>query len=442
MPRSHALLGLSVLTLTLSGLLLVGGPEVAAVGGATCHGEPATFVGAPGGELHATDGPDVIVTNGAEDTYAGDGDDLVCVTGGDGTDAVDVLAGDGDDVVDATASGTRVRASLGGGDDTYTGGPRSDWVEASDPFESPRGQGDDVIATHDGDDSVITGGSATTPDHDDVDLGAGDDEAQLDGAVDPLLPIDAGTGTDELVLNRSTLRSALVIDNIVEKASDAGGPAISWHGVERFNLQPWGAWVAPSFVGDDGAEKVWSVIPLTSIDLGGGDDLVNLHVHGRRLLDHAAYAGGAGEDTFILNAGAGDQARRVDLDLVEGQLMFRPEETAVRADIDGFERFRLSARRLDVRGTAATDHVRFSGCRGVVAGGPGDDVLEAISIPDAGCGYAGEDAELVTRGGPGDDTLVGEYMPDILIGGPGDDFAHGHRNTDRCVAETERGCER
>lgn len=78
----------------------------------------------------------------------------------------------------------------------------------------------------------------------------------------------------------------------------------------------------------------------------------------------------------------------------------------------------------------------------MVAGGPGDDLLEAISIPDAGCGYLGEDSELIARGGRGDDTLLGEYMPDILIGGPGNDVANGRRNTDRCVAETVLRCER
>jgi Ca2+-binding RTX toxin-like protein len=78
----------------------------------------------------------------------------------------------------------------------------------------------------------------------------------------------------------------------------------------------------------------------------------------------------------------------------------------------------------------------------VVAGGPGDDVLESIAPPDVGCGYLGEDAEAVARGGRGDDTLVGEYMPDILIGGRGNDFANGRRNVDRCVAETEIRCDR
>ena len=114
----------------------------------------------------------------------------------------------------------------------------------------------------------------------------------------------------------------------------------------------------------------------------------------------------------------------------------------VRARIHEFERYRLSAWRIDVEGTAASDHVMWIGCRGVVAGGPGDDVLESIAPADVGCGYAGKDAEAVARGGRGNDTLVGEYLPDILIGGPGNDFANGRRNVDRCVAETEIRCDR
>ncbi len=67
---------------------------------------------------------------------------------------------------------------------------------------------------------------------------------------------------------------------------------------------------------------------------------MNLHLHTRRLVDDASYFGGAGTDTFILNAGAGDQPRRVDLDLVGGHLLFRPDEEPVRAQIQEFERYR------------------------------------------------------------------------------------------------------
>ena len=443
MRRSHEVIGIATLTLAIVGVGSADTVEGAAAGAATCQGQVATIVGMPRSEIHGTNGPDVIVTNGAADIYAGDGDDLVCVTGGAGLDDVDVLADHGDDIVDASASeADGVYVSLRGGDDTFVGGPHTDVVEASDPWETTRSGGADSVSTAGGDDWVTTGGGPGDIDHDVIDLGSGNDRVQLDGPVDPGLPILAGVGSDQLVLNRSTMRQAWVIDNLAGRATRAGDPVITWNGIESFELTPWGAWSAPSFIGSDVSEVVYSVIPLTSVDLGGGNDRVNLDLHTRRLVDEATYDGGAGTDGFSLNAGAGDQAERVDLDLVDGRLLFRPEDEPVAAQIHRFERYRLSAWRLDVMGTAAPEHVLWIGCRGVVGGGPGDDVLQAIAPADVGCGYAGEDAEAIARGGRGDDTLIGEYMPDILIGGPGNDYANGRRNDDRCIAETEVRCDR
>jgi len=443
MHRSPRALGLSALVLALAGVGFAGSAEVAAAGGAFCHGQAATIVGAPGTDIRATNGPDVIVTNGAPSTDARDGDDLICVTGYTGKDEADVYAGDGDDDIDASVTGAgTARVDLGDGDDTYVGGPLPDRVTAADDELSPRSQGSDSVTTGGGDDSVVTGGVPGDPDHDAIDLGPGDDEVELEGPVDPAYPVGGGSGSDELEFGRSTMRRAWVVDNSAGRATHAGEPVVTWSGIETFQLLPWSGWVAPSFIGGDGAETVFTVVPLTSVDLGGGNDRVNLDLHTRRLVDHASYFGGAGIDTFVLNAGAGDQPRRIDLDLVGGQLLFRPDEEPVRARIQEFERYRLSAWRLDVAGTPADEQVLWIACRGVVAGGPGDDVLESIAPPDVGCGYLGEDAEAVARGGRGDDTLVGEYMPDILIGGPGNDFANGRRNVDRCVAETEIRCDR
>src|SRR4051812_36943343 len=65
-----------------------------------CHGERATIVGDGQNKLRGTAGDDVIVTNSAERTYAGDGDDLICVTGQYDTDqSPAVEAGEGNDRV-------------------------------------------------------------------------------------------------------------------------------------------------------------------------------------------------------------------------------------------------------------------------------------------------------------------------------------------------------
>lgn len=449
MHATRRVVGLVALVLGVSGSLLTGRSDAAAAAGETCHGLAATTVGTPGKELHATPGPDVVVTNGAFPVFADAGNDLVCVTGGaslSDQDHMDVYGDDGDDVIDATAVlADRLYVDLGLGNDTFSGGPEADGVAANAAFEdsSPgaRTGGVDTVITGAGDDNVSTGGSLGFPDRDTIDLGSGNDLAMTTGPVDPALPIQGGEGSDQLEFDRDSLDRVLVIDNAAQHATDAGLTAMSWGSFERFRLSPIGRYEPPSFVGGAGPERVQGYIPLTSIDLGGGNDVVNLELQGR-LVDHASYAGGDGDDTFVLYAGAGDSARRVRLDLPKGTLLFQRERQTVRARIGGFERNRFSARQIEFRGTAAPDHVEWQGCHGVIAGGGGDDLIEAFSNPDVGCGYPVSHADLVVRGGGGDDTLVGSGDPNILLGGPGRDRADGRGGkADRCVAEHETGCE-
>lgn len=290
----------------VSGAVLVGRPDTAVAVGETCHGIPATVVGTPGAELSATDGSDVVVSNGAAEIDTGAGDDLVCVTGGAGTDGADVMAGDGNDTIDASASDAEGNgAFLGLGDDSYTGGPGVDFVRASEPYDTLAGQGTDTVSTGGGADLVQTGGSPTSADHDVIDLGPGRDEAWVQGPVDPARPIAGGAGSDQLEFDRSTLRAALVIDNAAGHATAAGVTVIAWSGMERFRLSHIGPYEPPSFIGGPGPEQLQAYIPLTSIDLGGGNDLVNLELQDK-LVNHATYAGGDGDDTFVLYAGAGD----------------------------------------------------------------------------------------------------------------------------------------
>jgi Ca2+-binding RTX toxin-like protein len=449
MRRSGGLVGSCALTLVVAGAMLLGRPDAAVAVGETCHGFAATVVGTPGAELQGTAGPDVVVTNGATALDAGGGDDLVCVTGAEGLDAADVEAGDGNDIVDASTSGAeRTGVVLGAGDDVYLGSPKVDFVRASEPYSSPfdppPDQGADTVSTGDGDDLVQTGGSAAHPDHDTIDLGGGNDDAWLQGVVDPTRPIVGGTGSDLVEFDRSTLREALVIDNAVGQATAAGVPVIAWSAMERFRLSPIGPYEPPSFVGGPGPERVEAYVPLTSVDLGGGDDLLNLELQ-HRLVNHASYDGGAGDDSFVIYSGAGDKARRARLDLPRSRLLFQRERQTVRARISGFERHKLSADDVVVRGSAGADHVQWAGCHGVVNGGPGDDVVEEFSPADTGCGYPINDPgqyDVVVQGGRGDDRLVGGRGPDTLLGGPGKDLADGRGSKgDRCVAERELGCE-
>jgi Ca2+-binding RTX toxin-like protein len=297
------------------------------------------------------------------------------------------------------------------------------------------------VATGGGADTVQTGGAPGAPDHDAVDAGPGADVLWVTGAVDPARPLQGGDGKDRLELDRSTLRDPLAIDNAVGRATVSGAPVMAWSGVERFRITPIGRWSAPTFVGGPGAENVWSSIPLSSIDLGGGDDKVDLELQ-HQVLGRATFDGGPGTDSLTVYAGAGDQARRVSLDVPRGRLLFQRSKQRMRARIGDFEVYRLSAERLDVRGGRGAERVKWLGCRGTVDAGPGDDVIEEISIDDAGCGILGAAGREVVQGGPGDDTLRGTYFPDVLIGGPGDDVADGGPGQDRCVAERTVHCER
>ena len=56
-------------------------PTTAHAAGETCQGRPARVVGTDNEPLAGTEGPDVIVTNGASPVHALGGDDLVCATG-------------------------------------------------------------------------------------------------------------------------------------------------------------------------------------------------------------------------------------------------------------------------------------------------------------------------------------------------------------------------
>ena len=91
----------------------------------TCQGQPATIVGTfLQRDLTGTEGPDVVVTNGAIGVKTLGGDDLVCVTDEPGRlTGVTLDTGPGDDVVDGTWTLAEDRRGARAGSDTYSGSP-------------------------------------------------------------------------------------------------------------------------------------------------------------------------------------------------------------------------------------------------------------------------------------------------------------------------------
>ena len=151
----------------------------------TCQGKEATIVAAPGQETVGTSGDDVIV-GGASFITALAGNDTICLDSGS------VTAGDGNDsvLVTGTEPGLTASANLGAGDDRYVGVPGQDSVDYD--YYSP---GVDVVSTGAGLDTVSSRGP-DEPNHDVVDLGAGDDVLNVDLTAGSSAQVRAGVGSD------------------------------------------------------------------------------------------------------------------------------------------------------------------------------------------------------------------------------------------------------
>lgn len=128
----------------------------------TCFGVPATIVGTDGNDdLVGTDGPDVIASFGGNDVvHPGDGDDLTCA--GPGDDVVSDRAGDD------KINGEEGSDQLGGGfgDDRLLGGAGDDRFDFGDA-QSDRGndvmvgnEGNDTFSRESGDDVGYGGAGA------------------------------------------------------------------------------------------------------------------------------------------------------------------------------------------------------------------------------------------------------------------------------------------
>lgn len=275
-----------------------------------CQGQAATIVGEPGARVDGTDGPDVIVTNGAEIVHAGDGADLVCTTAM--PDVSWVYAGADDDSVVAGGNGyERLRVDLGAGSDRFDGGAGKDIVKTYDPFGEPSRT--DEVSTGRGNDVV----KATRPigpatdDADRIDLGPGRDVLALgdSGLADAAL-VNGGPGEDRISINSDDEGTDVVIDTDA-RTIERGGPYLTdWVSFHDYFVKEFGAVV--TFEGSSRAERLQIYAAARSIaHMGGGDDVATLSS-----VDRAELTGGRGSDMLrgsggpdVLLGGAGrDQA--------------------------------------------------------------------------------------------------------------------------------------
>ncbi|CAN5680196.1 hypothetical protein BH11ACT8_BH11ACT8_29000 [soil metagenome] len=474
-------------------------PAVARV---TCRGHVATIVGDPDVHtLEGTPGDDVIVSNGSMEVTAGDGDDVICMTGRaayeDGYQEAYVEGGRGDDVVTTALDDVAVLyAQLGEGADHFTGGPESDLVAgdtlAFDVADPATDSDPDVIDTGaSGFDLVQVGDGGPLADQVRVRSGAAHVEAHASGlAGDGSLA--GGPRSSRTVIDTSgPARGGWGLDLVAGTASLGGAPTFTWTGFHHL------VWAVPGtidVIGTEGADVVTG--PVTSGDLGAGDDKVYVwsskadHDSHRGRLD-----GGPGTDQVRFFAGSvSDDAggpgggvvpftpADVTVDVARRRTTFAGGEVVAIAGFEWFgaqtdrtatllggpgdDRLSGSACDLRIRGGAGDDRLSQQpkigsagftnpSCRGrrggVVAslsGGAGDDVLSVEARTSTLRGGRGDDALLGGSGrdhllgGPGDDRLLGDDGADVLVGGDGQDTALGGRGDDACRAEYGSTCER
>ena len=399
----------------------------------TCQGQQATVVGTRGGVVRGTEGPDVIVVNLANEVQALGGDDRICSASRDVGMETSIDAGEGDDVVDTTGNvGITTAIDLGPGDDTYRGGDEADYVLG--PVDAAA-EGHDVISTGGGDDLVDTGGDAVTPDGDEVDLGSGDDNLTIRGAL-LAGQWTGGTGSDEMTFARFPQAGAFLVDNVAEQLTRDGATVARWSSFDRFRFEA-GRTRDLSFRGSDRSERLLSLVGLDEVRLGGGDDVLQISTESMAGEGPMDLRGEAGDDLLAL--GIGYTSGAVDLQLGPGTLRFvRPGRTGATSSVRGFDRAHVVSSYARVVGTSRADRIRWNACQGSVLGAAGPDVLAYLFVEEDTCRGGGD---LVVNGGRGDDRLVGGRLADRLIGGLGRDSADGRAGRDVCRAETEVRCE-
>jgi Ca2+-binding RTX toxin-like protein len=413
----------------------------AAAAAPTCAGEPATLVGRPRQyePTRGTSHRDVIVTNGASVEALG-GDDLICITGGDSY----VDAGRGDDEVHNLVVDDSPTTDLGPGFDHYHGSAGPESVYAGDEpgdVDEP-----DVVELGAGDDVFSGGSESGTPMADDVDLGDGDDHADvLPTGLTAGARLVGGQGIDSLSFgdDPDPTRARWVVHNspTTGTASADGDVRAEWDGFETFYLDRLPGPL--TFTGGDGVDRV-SSSRLVAADLGGGDDEVSFwDTPGRSSLE-----GGDGVDLVSLWC---DGSFDVDLGAGTSTCVDRRSgpRDAVRS-LSGFEAAELSGYDLDVRGSARADDIQVLGCHGVVRGLGGRDRIRAVFEFGRSAICFSPYRPLLLLGGPGDDVVQGSPRADNVRGGPGDDVLRGGLGRDltvggpgddRCTTELARACE-
>lgn len=400
---------------------------------ADCFGQAPTIVGAPATELEGTEGPDVVLTNGATIVQTFGGDDLVCITGvyasGSDDEGRPILTGAGRDRIDSSRIQLgdpylQLNIDPGPDADEVIGGPAREDVRAQElGAQSSR---PDVINTAEGDDVVYSRGD------DVVRLGDGQDQLYLMGDVRGGT-YDGGGTWDSLTANfTKAARAAWTFDNRSEKIIGGPGQEASMSGFSKFEL---GVRGDLTFLGTDKRETLsttvynptgyWIPRSALRIRMGGGNDRVAFYGGAPQ----GRFSGGDGVDTFRYT-------RSYDLTINSRLPIVFNLSTGQLDDVghNGYKRRAQGFENADIHNAFCTDGGQCGASRMTLTGTSKANHLRVSGFPNQT-----EANEIYGRGGY--DVLIGSNSSDILVGGSGNDVAKGRGGRDDCSAETERGCD-
>jgi Ca2+-binding RTX toxin-like protein len=396
--------------------------------GETCNGLAATIVGTPGAKLTGTDGPDVVVTNGAAQIDAKGGNDTICTTNSAvPTSNVDpsvfVIAGAGDDFVDRRGDTDPALigfGNLGPGRDTYYGAPGEDVVGLEDDLP-------DTISTYGGNDLAFTDdidGPKKQPGT--LDLGEGNDSFTSLDAISGALRVDGGPGVDSIEIGLHK-RGSWKLDNrtgVLERKgrTELTMPGFEWVQVDGHPHQEL------VFRGNDGAERLHTIPVglLKKANLGGGDDELVIEDNGHRGADHPIRVdGGAGTNTFDYDA---HNPSRFVVDLRRHR--FSTSE-GVHGELRNVRDLVGTGGEVDLYGDGQANTITWTGCGGgVIRGRGGNDTITFQEFD--GDSILCRHAPMTAYGDSGDDTITGGPDKDLLVGGSGTDTADGAGGHDTC----------
>jgi Ca2+-binding RTX toxin-like protein len=410
--------------------LLAAGSSAASINKAgqpeLCFGQVPTIIGTPGQSLFGTDGPDVVVTNGAyQSVDTGDGDDLVCVRreveDGGYSDAAYLDTGLGNDRVDTTMAVPRTYdvIFLGAGADEFIGGILRDNVFAGEYTGLDTDV--DAITTGGGPDTVVSDGGTDT-----IDLGRGGDQLILHGETTDVV-LKGGSGENALMLDLLGVPSphSWTLDNQAEHLLRDGQLSASWDNFSQFTVAAHGPIMFLGSAEDesldfrdlgyDGEKPYWLPEDL-EVHMRGGDDVVTFH----RGAPGGRFNGGGGTDRFAFNDSEfSGGSSRISFDLEKGTLRDARESGKT-----------ISWRAVNFEDAKVA---RFSASV-TMKGTDGPNLLKTFW-------QFGPTQTAILYGRAGNDLLYSRNGFDTLIGGSGHDTARGGNGIDQCEAEVRLSCE-